>query len=218
LAPMIRDSRFERLFRWIVALTALAIALSALRYALTPWNVWLGVDDGIRAVFARANPQMLTHVLVAPIALVVGAPQFFPSIRTRHPSIHRWVGRIYVLACVLAGCAALGAAPFASGGPVASVGFGLLAVGWIGTTLWGWRAAVARKFLLHRLLMRFSYAFTFAAVTLRVQIPLGFLLFHFASYPAMSVWLAYISWIPNVLAVALFSFVVQRRKLHARGA
>jgi hypothetical protein len=62
---------------------------------------------------------------------------------------------------------------------------------------------------MHRLLMRFSYAMTFAAVTLRLQIPIGFAL-GYASYPAMSPWLAYTSWIPNVIAVAIYTAAVQR--------
>jgi hypothetical protein len=64
---------------------------------------------------------------------------------------------------------------------------------------------------MHRVLMRFSYALTFAAVTLRLQIPLGFILFGFASYREMSVWLAYTCWIPNVIAVALFTLAISLR-------
>ncbi len=52
--------------------------------------------------------------------------------------------------------------------------------------------------------MRFSYAMTFGAVMLRAQIPL-FLIMGFPSYSAASVWLAYTSWIPNVILVALYS-------------
>jgi hypothetical protein len=54
--------------------------------------------------------------------------------------------------------------------------------------------------------MRFSYAMTFAAVTLRLQIPIGFAL-GYPSYSAMSVWLAYTSWVPNVMVVALHAIV-----------
>ena len=48
-----------------------------------------------------------------------------------------------------------------------------LAVCWVAVTAGAWLAAVQRKIELHRLLMRFSYAMTFGAVTLRMQIPLG---------------------------------------------
>jgi hypothetical protein len=85
----------------------------------------------------------------------------------------------------------------------------LLAVLWIAVTLGAWRAAVRRRFPLHRLLMRLSYAMTFAAVTLRLQIPIGLAL-GFEGYSAMSPWLAYTSWIPNVIAVAVYSAALQR--------
>ncbi len=64
----------------------------------------------------------------------------------------------------------------------------------------------------HRLWMRFSDASTFAAVTLRLQIPFGFIFFGFHSYAEMSVWLACISWIPNVIVVALYSLLLASRK------
>jgi hypothetical protein len=47
----------------------------------------------------------------------------------------------------------VGGFPYASGGPIAGLGFGILAVLWVGTTLGAWRAAVQRRFALHRLLI-----------------------------------------------------------------
>jgi hypothetical protein len=136
---------------------------------------------------------------------MLGPFQFYPALRARFPRAHRWSGRIYVVACLIAGTGALATAPFASGGPVAGIGFGILALSWMGATCVAWQAALRRDFASHRLWMRFSYAMTFAAVTLRLQIPIGFAL-GFRDYSAMSVWLAYTSWIPNVVAVALYSF------------
>ena len=197
---------------WTMALLAVAIALHAMRYDLVPLNLWLGVDEAIRGVIERVPVQMLTHAIVAPFALLLGPLQFFQGLRARHPRVHRWTGRIYVTAVMIAGTAALLTAPFASGGPIASVGFGLLAISWLGVTFAGWRAAVARKFERHRVLMRFSYGLTFAAVTLRLQIPIGFIFLHFTSYREMSVWLAYTCWLPNVAAVALYSLILGFRE------
>jgi hypothetical protein len=52
---------------------------------------------------------------------------------------------------------------------------------------------------------------TFGAVTLRLQIPIGFML-GYTSYAAMSVWLAYTSWIPNVIAVGVYTVLERARK------
>ena len=99
--------------------------------------------------------------------------------------------------------------PFASGGWVAGVGFGILAVLWIGTTVAAWISAVQGRLEWHRLLMRFSYAMTFGAVVLRLQIPIGYAL-GYGSYSSMSPILAFTSWIPNVLIVALYSTLEAR--------
>jgi hypothetical protein len=194
-----------------MALFAVFVALYSLRYYGALADVWPAVDPRLREVLTQVPVRALAHVLVAPIALLLGPLQFFPGFREKYPQAHRWCGRTYVLACVVAGAGALATAPFASGGPIAGLGFAILAVLWIGTTLGAWRAAVRRNFRLHRLLMRFSYAMTFAAVTLRLQIPIGFAL-GYPSYSAMSVWLAYTSWVPNVMVVALHTVVEQIRR------
>jgi Predicted membrane protein (DUF2306) len=198
--------RLNRFGVTVMALMALFVVVYSLRYSATLADVWLGVDPRLRDVLTQVPVRALTHVLVGPIALLLGPTQFFPGLRAKYPQAHRWCGRAYVLACVVAGAGALATAPFASGGPIAGLGFAVLAALWVGTTFGAWRAAVRRNFRLHRLLMRFSYAMTFAAVTLRLQIPIGFAL-GYPSYSAMSVWLAYTSWVPNVMVVALHAIV-----------
>jgi uncharacterized membrane protein len=195
----------------IMAFLAAGVALYSLRYYGALTDSWLDVDPNIRAVITQVPIQALTHMLIAPVALLLGPFQFFSRLRAKYPKIHRWSGRVYVAACVIAGIGGLATAPSASGGPVAGLGFGILAVLWVATTLGAWRAAVARQFALHRLLMRFSYAMTFGAVTLRLQIPIGIAL-GFSDYSAMSVWLAYTSWVPNVIIVALYSMTEALRR------
>jgi len=189
---------------WTMGLLAVGVAAHATRFVAVPANIWLGVDEGIRSVVERVPLQALTHMIIAPIALFIGPFQFVPSLRARRPQLHRLMGRTYVAACTIAGVGALATAPYASGGPVAAIGFATLAFLWITVTLGAWRAAMVRNFDLHRLLMRFSYAMTFGAVTLRLQIPFFFMA-GFHSYTEASVWLAYTSWIPNVIVVGLWS-------------
>ena len=206
------EKRFARFGLYAMSILAVGVAIHAMRYDAVPMNIYIGVDDAIRSVIARVPVQALMHMLVGPIALLTGPWQFFADVRAKHPKVHRWNGRVYVTACLISGCGALFTAPYASGGIVASIGFTMLALSWLGTTFLGWRLAVARNFALHRILMRFSYALTFAAVTLRLQIPLGFIFFGFTSYREMSVWLAYTCWIPNVIAVALYTLSTSPRR------
>ena len=187
-----------------LALLSVMVAVYSLRFVAVPWNIWLSVGPEIRSVIEHVPLQALAHMIAAPIALFVGPFQFLASVRARKPALHRWLGRVYVAACLTAGVAALATAPFASGGPIAGLGFGILAAAWIAATGGAWSAATKRNFTLHRRLMRYSFAMTFAAVTLRLQIPIGVIYFGFPDYATLSVWLAYTSWIPNVIAVWLY--------------
>jgi hypothetical protein len=195
-----------------LALLSLFVALSSLRFFAVLWHVRPSVDPGVWNVIGRVPVQALGHMIVAPVALLTGPFNFISWIRLRHPKWHRWNGRVYVAVVTIGGLAALATAPFASGVPVAGLGFGILATLWVSTTFGAWRAAVNRNFDLHRRLMRYSFAMTFAAVTLRLQIPLGVIFFHFKGYGPMSVWLAWTSWIPNVLAVALYDLISARQQ------
>jgi hypothetical protein len=190
----------------IMAASAVGVAIFSFRFFAVLFNAWPVIDIGIRGVIDATPFTALTHMFIAPIALLVGPFQFFSSLHARRPKVHRLCGRVYVAACVISGLGALATSFYASGGPVAGFGFGLLAVCWIATSIGAWRAAVRRDFALHRLLMRFSYAMTFGAVTLRVQIPIFIALLGYPNYSAASVWLAYTSWIPNVIVVAIYSF------------
>jgi uncharacterized membrane protein len=198
------EKRLARFGLGFMAVSSVGVALYSLRYYGVALGHWPLVDVGIQRVIENVPLQALTHMLIAPIALLLGPLQFLSSLRAKHPKVHRYIGRIYVASCVIAGLGGLATAFHASGGPIAGLGFGILAVLWIGATLGGWWAAVRRKLELHRLAMRLSYAMTFGAVTLRLQIPLGFAL-GYGSYGEMSVWLAYTSWIPNVVAVGLYT-------------
>src|SRR5450432_2146326 len=101
---------------YTMAFLAVGVAIHAMRYDAIPANIWLGVDIGIRHVIERVPLQALTHMTVAPFALLLGPFQFIPRIRAKYPRFHRWSGRIYVAACIVAGIGALATAPYASGG------------------------------------------------------------------------------------------------------
>jgi hypothetical protein len=109
---------------------------------------------------------------------------------------------LYVLAVVIGGVAALALAPHSFGGLIAHVGFGLLAVCWLGSTLNSYRHIRQRNLSMHRSWMIRSYALTLAAVTLRLYLPssqvAGFPMT--VAYPAI----AWLCWVPNLLIAEWF--------------
>ena len=89
------------------------------------------------------------------------------------------------------------------------LGFGSLAIAWLGTTIAGYRAVRRRDLISHRCWMLRSYALTFAAVMLRVYLPLSQIvgLPFGPSYQVIS-WLC---WVPNLLVVEML--VIQRPRV-----
>jgi hypothetical protein len=192
LAPMALKRR-PAWWLWVVAVLSVAIGLYGLSY-LNGHAAPAGVSAN------RAGMGwLLLHASCAGAALLLGPTQFFTGIRLRWPAIHRWIGRSYVVLCLLGGMSGAMLAWNTTAGEVARWGFGLLAVTWLCVTSLGYLAARRRDFVSHRRWMIRSFALTFAAVTLRVYMPLSMVagLSFAVAYPAIA-WLA---WVPN-LAVA----------------
>src|SRR5258708_13128090 len=110
----------------IMAVLAAGVALYSLPYYGALVDSRLDVDPNIRAVIEHVPIQALTHMLIAHVALLLGPFQFFPGLRAKYPQAHRWSGRVYVAACVVAGTGGLATSPSASGGPVAGLAFAIL--------------------------------------------------------------------------------------------
>jgi hypothetical protein len=139
------------------------------------------------------------HIVGAGLALALGPFQFLPQMRGRHPSAHRWMGRLYLLGVLAGGASGLYLAPFSYGGPITHIGFGALGVLWLATGLLAFQAIRARRIEAHRHWVTLSFALTFAGVALRLWLP-GMLAAGVPFDTAYRV-VAWLCWIPN-LAVA----------------
>lgn len=193
-----RTSSWPVRIAWMfLALFCLGIAAYSARYLLHPPGTpaqALGNPLGV--------PWLVIHVGGAVTALVLGSLQFLPALRRSSGPPHRWIGRVYVVGCLVGGAAGLILAPGSHAGPIASAGFGSLAVIWIAVNLLGWRAAVQGRFTEHRRWMIRSWALTLAAVTLRLYLPLVMALDlpFLPWYRAIS----FLAWVPNLIAAELW--------------
>lgn len=184
---------------WIVLILALAIGPFSYRYLIP--GAPLGAAPILANPFARYG-VLTVHAGLAATGLIIGPLQFFGRIRTRQPRWHRRMGTAYVVCCLGAGAAGLLLALGSTAGPLATAGFGALALAWIGATAKAWRLARARDFVRHRRWMIRSYGLTFAAVTLRLYLPILAIahLDYDWGYRAIS----FLCWIPNLIAVELW--------------
>lgn len=175
--------------------------LMLLALGVSGYTLWLLLGsarpDFAAALFARHPVGALVHMVCSPVALVAGALQVNRALRTRHGLLHRWLGRVHVLAVLLAGSSGLALAFGSFGGPITHWGFGLMAVLWLGSTGQGFMAMRRGERTLHREWMMRSYAITLAAVTLRIYVPLT----QIAGLPFEDAYraIAWLCWVPNLL-------------------
>ena len=159
-------------------------------------------------VFAMAQPHLTVHFLARPewftmhvisagLALLILPFQAWKRLRTGRPTVHRWMGRTYVLACVMGGVSGIALAYGSEARLTARIGFALLGAVWIWTTVVALLAARARDFARHRAWMIRSGALTFAAVTLRLYLPFGFI----AGMEINEIYeiVGWACWVPNLI-------------------
>ncbi|MEZ5033222.1 MAG: DUF2306 domain-containing protein [Saprospiraceae bacterium] len=189
----------KRLLRILFYILAVAIGLYPILVPFIPEDQGLlssKTTDLLRDPFWRT--AFFTHISLGGIALLSGMTQFSTRLRHRNPSRHRLLGKIYVGACLISGLAGLYIAQFATGGWIARLGFTLLALAWLITTWTAWRRILVRNTEAHRRWMIRSYALTFAAVTLRLWLPLFTGAFGMDFIPAYQI-IAWLCWVPNLL-------------------
>lgn len=177
---------------------ALLVAAYALSAALAPgFRTPL-----VEALFNENGLRALGHLAGGGIALATGVLQFSTRLRVQRPSVHRFLGRVYVGTVLVSGISALLMAPSSSGGMPAHWGFGLLATLWLTTSLMALLRVRSGDYAAHREWMLRSYGLCFAAVTLRLYLGLSAL----AGVPFDDAYSA-IAWlcrVPNLIVVEWF--------------
>ncbi len=145
------------------------------------------------------NMAFYGHIIWGGIALLIGWIQFSHRWRTKHIKLHRNIGKVYVSAVFISSISGLYIALYATGGMISSLGFISLSLVWLTTTILGLRSIYQGKVDLHEKYMMYSYASSFAAVTLRIWLPL--LVLATGSFISAYKIVAWLCWIPNIVIV-----------------
>ena len=139
-----------------------------------------------------------THIVLGGIALLTGWSQFMSKFRSKNQPLHRLLGKVYLAAVLLSGLAGLYMSIYAEGGLVAKLGFGGLAVAWLITAIKAYTSIKKREIDSHRNWMIRNYALTFAAVTLRIWLPLFQYALGMEFFTAYII-IAWLCWVPNLI-------------------
>jgi hypothetical protein len=197
----------SNLARYGSALLGACVALFSYRYiaklGLVPANVLAN---------RFFDHWIIVHAGAASTALLIGGGQCSAGSRQRWPGRHRACGWVYVASCLVGGVSGVVLSAGVSSGAMTAAGFGMLGTLWVYVTVQGVLKACTRNFLQHRIWMIRSNALTFAAVTLRVYLPMSQIIgidFTIA-YPCIA-WLA---WVPNFLISEAY---VRRSIRHTAG-
>jgi len=194
---------------WLILMfAATAIGVYSLRYGLPK------VPNPLLPNFITRPHFFITHALAASVALLAGPWQFIARLRSKWPSVHRTIGRIYLASVAVAWLSSIPLGLHAFTGAVASAGFLSLGIFWIAATVAAVMHILRGSVNAHKRWMIRSYALTAAAITLRMYLGLAIALRlpMEVSYPAI----AWLCWVPNLLSVeAFFLFQQIRQRSHA---
>jgi Predicted membrane protein (DUF2306) len=152
-------------FRWSSKALVCTVWISATLFGLYIVAFYVGAladgqlarwNQNLPGLYAPHSPAATSglglHFLAGRVILILGCIQLIGSVRTRWPALHRWLGRVYLSAALLAG---LGGLTFilvvgTIGGPIMNVDFGLYGVLMVLTAVQTYRYARARSLQRHR--------------------------------------------------------------------
>ncbi len=152
----------------------------------------------------------IIHIVFGGISLFIGWRQFGIKFRIKHISLHRNIGKLYVGSVVLSSISGIYIGFYANGGFIAASGFISLGIIWLLTTCFALSYIRKGNIDKHQQLMIYSYACTFAAVTLRLWLPS---LTAITADPENSyLAVAWLCWVPNVIV----AYFINKQKLKSR--
>ena len=119
------------------------------------------------------RPTFYLHVISGMIVILVGPFQFLKNLRNKNLKLHKALGKIYAYGILLvAAPTGLIMAFYAEGGLLSTMAFLVMSILWFVTTIMAIVKIKKKDIDAHKRWMHRSYALSFAAVTLRLLVPL----------------------------------------------
>jgi uncharacterized membrane protein len=196
------NSIFKKVVWWIAGIMCVGVGLYPVMYLLADEEIGI-LTSKTQVLLSNTfwNIGFYGHIIFGGLALAVGWMQFSKNIRLKRIKAHRLIGKIYVFSVLISGTCAVGIGFFATGGVIASTGFISLGLIWLASTAMAYSAIQRGQVNRHQRMMVYSYAACFAAVTLRIYLPL--LIAALGEFNSAYRIVAWLCWVPNII-VAFF--------------
>jgi len=160
LAPSSSRSRFKTVLWIFLGLTALFVFITSEVLLVTDYPMY----HAYRLQVIADRHLLIPHTLAGIFALLIGPINFSSRIRQSHLTLHRVLGRIYVISVFIGAFTGIALASGRPGLP----GTSMQAAAWIVCTTAAFITARNRQIAQHRQWMARSYAVTFTFVSSRV--------------------------------------------------
>jgi hypothetical protein len=193
----------NKISRVVLAVLATFIGLYPLFYFFQSNFGLLGNKDSAVLASAVWSSAFYMHISTGGLALLFGWVQFNERIRISVPAMHRNLGKLYMLLALCSSLSGAYLALHANGGIIAATGFLCLAIVWFTSTFLGYTSIVKGRVTQHQKFMIFSYASCFAAVTLRLWLPL--LIVIYGDFIKAYVLVAWLCWLPNMFVAYMLT-------------
>lgn len=195
----------NKIVYWIIAIFSILIGLYPLIYVLVNMDGQGLLGSKNLEVLSNKAWQIAfySHIYFGGISLLTGWSQFSKKLRAKRLTLHRLLGKIYVVAVLISAIAGFYAAIYANGGIVAKLGFSFLAIGWFYTTLNAYTTIKRKEIQKHRKWMIRSYSLTLAAVTLRLWMPILPNLLGI-SFDDSYIIISWLCWVPNIIIAEIY--------------
>ena len=156
-------------------------------------------------------PVFYGHILFGGVALLVGWSQFSTKLRATRIQLHRNLGKTYAIMVTVSGLCGLILAYYATGGIITQLGFSVLGILWLFTTYKALTSVKQKKIVQHQFWMIRSFALCFAAVTLRIWLPvlIGGVGLEFIDAYKIVAWLCFV---PNLIFAEVIIWWLQQPK------
>ncbi|TQR14191.1 DUF2306 domain-containing protein [Psychrobacillus soli] len=158
--------------------------------------------------------MLYIHIVSSVFSLAIGPFTLSRKFREKNIIRHKWLGKIYLIGILFGSISGLYLAFYATGGLAGQLGFSFLAIFWFYTAYQALARVKKKKILDHQKWMIRNYSLTFAAVTLRIWLPVFMLIFGLERFEFSYAIIAWLAWVPNVLVAELFI----QRKLNKKQA
>jgi Predicted membrane protein (DUF2306). len=167
---------------------------------------------------------MYLHAVGSAVALAVGPLLFSTRLQAKRLSLHRRLGKLYIVSIGVGGASGIYLSFEALGGWMGQAGFLALDILWLAATYLGYRRIRQKRIEQHREWMLRSYALTFAGVTLRFWVAaLGMLTIPLENFSQFDSLLddfnrtyrfdAWLCWVPNLIFA---EWLIRRRRRKTR--